>query len=482
MTFELCDRPATELRREILAGHLSARELLAAHVERIGQCNPQVNALVTLDFDAAFAQAARADDLQAQGKPLGLLHGLPIVHKDCFLTRGMRTTQGSPLYRDHVPEVSSLLVQREQAAGAITLGKSNIPEFCAGSHTFNTVFGATRNPYDLSRSAGGSSGGAAAALACGMTALADGSDMGGSLRNPASFCNVVGLRPSPGRVPQWPTLNPFNALTVVGPMGRTVGDVALLLAAMAGPDARDPLSIDQDPSCFLGPLERHVAGTRVAFAARWGGLPMEASVMQVTAAQLPVLERLGCQVTEACPDFSQADDAFQTLRGVAFQLAYGELAARQPDAFKAAMHWNINVGRAATGSAVARAEKARAALFQQMHGFMQSYDFLIGPVSQVAPFPVEWDHVETIEGTPMQHYIDWMRSGYYLSVTGHPAISVPCGFTEDGLPIGLQIVGRYRQERALLEFAHAFEQAVSCRARQPPLLAAHRHGLSSSLS
>lgn len=248
MTPELCDRSATALRQEILAGHLSARELLDAHIERIAQCNPQVNALVTLDLDAARHLARSADAQQARGAALGLLHGLPIVHKDCFHTRGMRT---SPLYRDHVPTISSLLVEREQAAGAITLGKSNIPEFCAGSHTVNTVFGATRNPYDLDRSAGGSSGGAAAALACGMTALADGSDMGGSLRNPASFCNVVGLRPSPGRVPQWPTLNPYNALTVVGPMGRTVADVALLLAAMAGPDARDPLSIDQDPARFM---------------------------------------------------------------------------------------------------------------------------------------------------------------------------------------------------------------------------------------
>lgn len=468
---ELCDRSATELRQEIHDGHLSARELLAAHIERIEICNPHVNALVTLDLDAAMGLARSADERQVRGEALGLLHGLPIVHKDCFLTRGMRTTQGSPLYRDHVPEVSSLLVQREQAAGAITLGKSNIPEFCAGSHTFNTVFGATRNPYDLGRSAGGSSGGAAAALACGMSALADGSDMGGSLRNPASFCNVVGLRPSPGRVPQWPTLNPYNALTVVGPMGRTVGDVALLLAAMAGPDMRDPLSIDQDPARFLGSLERSVVGSRVAFAPTWNGLPIDPAVMQVMAAQGPVLEALGAHVMEGCPDFSVADEAFQTLRGVAFELAYGELSNRHPDAFKASIHWNISVGRQATGTAVARAEKARAALFQQMHGFMRSCDFLVGPVSQVAPFPVEWEQVDGIAGTSMTNYIDWMRSGYYLSLTGHPAISVPCGFTDDGLPVGLQIVGRYREERALLEFAHAFEQAAPLRHRRPPFLA-----------
>jgi len=472
MILELCDQSATALRQEILAGHLSARELLDAHIDRIALCNPQVNALVTLDLDAAMRQAQAADAQQARGEPLGLLHGLPMVHKDCFHTRGMRTTQGSPLYREHVPTVSSLLVEREQAAGAITLGKSNIPEFCAGSHTVNTVFGATRNPYDLGRSAGGSSGGAAAALACGMAALADGSDMGGSLRNPASFCNVVGLRPSPGRVPQWPTLNPYNALAVVGPMGRTVADVALLLAAMAGPDARDPLSIDQDPAHFLGSLERSVAGRRIAFAPTWDGLPTDPAVVRLMRAQVPVLEALGAHVTEACPDFSQADQAFQTLRGVAFELAYGPLADRHPEAFKPAIHWNIGVGRNAGGAQIAQAEKARAALFQQMHGFMQSHDFLIGPVSQVPAFPVEWDHVHEIDGTPMSNYIDWMRSGYYLSLTGLPAISVPCGFTGDGLPVGLQIVGRYREERALLEFAHAFEQAVPCGQRRPPLLAA----------
>ncbi|MDQ2187187.1 amidase [Alcaligenaceae bacterium A4P071] len=470
MISSICDISATVLRREIQHGHLSARELLTAHIERIELCNPHVNALITLDLDAAMTQALHADERQAHNEPLGLLHGLPIVHKDCFLTRGMRTTHGSPLYRDYIPDVTTLLVQREQNAGAVTLGKSNIPEFCAGSHTFNALFGATRNPYDLSRSAGGSSGGAAAALACGMTTLADGSDMGGSLRNPASFCNVVGLRPSPGRVPQWPTVNPFNALTVVGPMGRTVGDVALLLATMAGHDPRDPFSIEQDPARFLGALERDVRGSKVAFASTWGGLPMDAEILRMTMAQVPVLEALGAHVEMACPDFSRADDAFQILRGVAFELAYGELAASHPDAFKSSVHWNIGVGRRANGTDIARAEKARAAIFLEMHSFMRSHDFLIGPVSQVPPFPIEWDYVPSIDGVPMNNYIDWMRSGYYLSLTGHPAISVPCGFTHDGLPVGVQIVGRYREERALLEFAHSFEQAVPCRQRLPPLV------------
>jgi len=234
----ICNLTATDLRSEIAAGNLSAREVVQAHLDRIDQCNPQVNAIVTLDAEGALRQAALADEAYVQkkrsGESLGVLHGLPVAHKDTFLTAGMKTTWGSPIYRDFVPQQDSLIVTRQREAGAITLGKTNMPEFGAGSHTFNPVFGATRNPYDLGKSAGGSSGGSAAALACRMVALADGSDMGGSLRNPASFCNVVGLRPSPGRVPQWPGSAPWHVLGVAGPMGRSVADVSLYLAALAG--------------------------------------------------------------------------------------------------------------------------------------------------------------------------------------------------------------------------------------------------------
>ncbi len=464
-----CDLSAVALRDEIAAGHLSAREVMVAHLDRIAAWNPKVNAVVTLDAEGALARAAQADAHQAAGRPLGLLHGLPIVHKDSFLTAGLRTTYGSPLYRDFVPDRDSLIVSRERAAGAITLGKTNLPEFGAGSQTFNTVFGATRNPYDLRMTAGGSSGGAAAALATRMAPLADGTDMGGSLRNPASFCNVVGLRPSPGRVPQWPTASPYNTLTVAGPMGRTVADVALLLAATAGPDARDPLAIEQDPARLLDSLARDFKGVRIAYAPTWGGLPTEPAVVRALERQLPVFAGLGARVEAACPDFSGADASFQALRGQTFAVGYEAALRDHRDLLKDTVIWNIELGLTQTAAVVVQAERDRAALFARMHAFMQTYEFMIGPVSQVLPFPVEQETVDRIEDTPMRNYIDWMRSGYYLSLTGHPAISVPCGFSDDGLPVGIQIVGRYRQEHALLQLAHAFEQATQCWRRAPVL-------------
>ncbi|MCW0208106.1 MAG: amidase [Achromobacter sp.] len=471
MTIEstVCEMTATAMRAEIAAGHLSAREVVSAHLARIDAWNPHVNAVVTLDAEGALAAAARADERQAGGHPLDLLHGLPIVHKDSFLTAGMRTTYGSSLYRDFVPERDSLIVSRERAAGAITLGKTNLPEFGAGSQTFNTVFGATRNPYDLRLTAGGSSGGAAAALATGMAPLADGTDMGGSLRNPASFCNVVGLRPSPGRVPQWPSASPYNTLTVAGPMARTVADVALLLAATAGSDARDPLAIEQDPTRFLNGLERDFHGARIACAPTWGGLPTEPAVVHALEQCLPVFADLGAHVEPACPDFTGADAAFQALRGQTFAVGYEAVLREHRHQLKDTVIWNIELGLRQPATAVVQAERDRAALFARMHAFMQTYEFMIGPVSQVLPFPVEQETVSRICDTPMHNYIDWMRSGYYLSLTGHPAISVPCGFTAEGLPVGIQIVGRYRREHALLQLAHAFEQATQCWRRAPAL-------------
>ncbi|MDX3988727.1 MAG: amidase [Achromobacter sp.] len=465
----LCDLSAVALRAEIVAGNASARDVMAAHLARIDACNPRVNAIVTLDAEGAMACAALADEHQAHRGALGLLHGLPIVHKDSFLTAGMRTTYGSPLYRDFVPERDSLIVTRERAAGAITLGKSNLPEFGAGSQTFNAVFGATRNPYDLRMTAGGSSGGAAAALAARMTPLADGTDMGGSLRNPASFCNVVGLRPSPGRVPQWPTASPYNALTVAGPMARTVADVALLLAATAGPDARDPLAVDQDPARFLASLERDFKDVRIAYAPTWGDLPVQRDVLQVLESQLPIFADLGAKVEQACPDFTGANDAFQALRAQVFAVGYEAALRQHRHLLKDTVIWNIELGLTQAPATVVQAERDRAALFARMHAFMQTHEFLIGPVSQVVPFPVQEETVSHIDDTPMHNYIDWMRSGYYLSLTGHPAISVPCGFTEDGLPVGIQIVGRYRQEHALLQLAHAFESATQHWRRAPAL-------------
>ncbi len=467
---DVCFLTASELARRIRRGALSATEALLAHLSQVERVNPAVNAIVTLDPEGALAAARAADEAQARGEPLGPLHGLPVAHKDHFFTRGMRTTFGSPVFRDFVPDHDSIIVERQRAAGAITIGKTNMPEFGAGSQTFNEVFGATRNPYDPSKTCGGSSGGAAVALACGMVALADGSDLGGSLRNPANFCNVVGLRPSIGRVAQWPGQDAWNTLAVAGPMARTVEDVALFLSVLAGPDARDPIALDEAGAGFATIAERDFAGTRVAWGTDLGGLPVERAVSAVLASRRGVFDDMGCAVEEASPNLSGADEVFQTLRGVSFANAFGDLLDRDPALLKDTIVWNTRFGRALSGAELGRAVGLRSQIFARMHAFMERYEFLIAPVNQVVPFSVEQPYPTEIEGVAMETYLDWMRSCSAITVTGHPAISVPCGFTAGGLPVGVQIVGRYRDERGLLQFARAFEQRTQTGLRRPPLV------------
>ncbi|HTW85973.1 MAG TPA: amidase [Candidatus Sulfotelmatobacter sp.] len=465
---ELCFLPATELARRLRAKELSARELMRAHLAQIERENPRLNAIVTLDAEGALAAAQRADDALARGAQPGPLHGLPVAHKDTVLTRGMRTTFGSPILADFVPDVDALLVQRQRAAGAIAVGKTNVPEFAAGSQTFNPVFGATRNPYDLGKTCGGSSGGAAVALATGMVALADGSDLGGSLRNPANFCNVVGLRPSLGRVPQWPAENGWLPIAVSGPMGRTVGDVALLLSVLAGPDARDPFALDDDPRTFRDPLDLDVRGTRVAWSPTLGGLPVEPAVRVVLDAQRAVFDRLGCVLDAAEPDLSAADEVFFVLRALLFA-GLRPLIAGHESLVKETVRWNVDAGLALTGAQVAAADVARTKVFAQMHAFFERYDVLAAPVNQVSPFPIDVPYPTEIDGVQMETYVDWMRSCSRITVTGHPAISVPAGFTAEGLPVGIQLIGRHRGEAALLRVAAAFEAATRVGERRPAL-------------
>ncbi|WP_337998223.1 amidase [Oleispirillum naphthae] len=463
-----CRRPAAEILADIRSGRVSARETMEAHLACIAAWNPAVNAIVTLVAEDALRAAAAADAAQARGEPLGPLHGLPVAHKDSFSTKGLRTTFGSRVFADNVPACDSIVVERQRRAGAVTVGKTNLPEFGAGSQTFNALFGATRNPYDLGKTPGGSSGGSAAALACGMVALADGSDMGGSLRNPASFCNVVGLRPAVGRVPQWPAADPFGGLTVAGPMGRTVTDVALLLSVLAGEDPRDPVSLPGDGAAFAQSLERGFRGCRIAFSEDLG-LPVAADVRAATRACVPVFEDIGCIVEAATPDFRGAAESFQALRGLAFASGYGGLLPRCRGVLKDTVVWNIEYGQTLTGSDVAAAGLARAALVQRMRSFMETHEFLVAPVSQVAPFPVEEEYIRNIEGVDMPTYIDWMRSAFYISLSGHPAISVPFGFTPEGLPVGIQIVGRHRDEIGVLRLAYAVERAVGAWRAAPRL-------------
>ena len=462
---DLCGLDAVTLAGLLRRREASAREVIAAHIARIEAVDHLVNAVVTRTFERALDQAAAADHALAGGQPPGVLHGLPVAHKDLVETAGVRTTHGSLLFADHVPDRSALLVTRMADAGAISLGKTNTPEFGAGSHTVNRVFGATRNPYNLARSAGGSSGGAAAALAARMIALADGSDLGGSLRNPASFCNVVGLRPSPGRVPSWPVFDVADWMGVDGPMGRTVADVALLLAVLSGPDPRVPLALDAPPPALAGPgdvarlLARDMRGVRVAWSPDLG-LPLDPAVRSVLAPARQVLADLGCEVIDAAPDLTGADDGFRTWRALRYATAFGPLVAEHPDLIGANVAWNVRRGLDLNAADLSRATVALAGLAERISVFFSGVEVLACPVSQVPPFEVGLDWVHEIDGVTQHTYLDWMRSAYLISATGLPAISVPAGFTADGLPVGLQLVGRRRGDWPLLSVAHAFEAAT----------------------
>jgi amidase len=467
---QLCFLPALELVRGIRARAFSAVEVMDAHIEQIGRVNPAVNAIVTFLPEQARAGARAVDAALARGEDPGPLAGLPVAHKDLASTRGIRTTFGSPIFRDFVPDTDALIVERLRKAGAITIGKTNTPEFGAGSQTFNTVFGATRNPYDLSKTCGGSSGGAAAALACGLLPIADGSDLGGSLRNPASFCNVVGLRPSAGRVPNWPSISAWFDLAVAGPMARTVQDVALMLSAIAGPDARAPTSLQDPGPAFARPLTRDFKGTRIAWSRDLGGLPLEPRVAAAVEAQRKTFDSLGCTVEDATPDLRDADEIFSVMRAWNFELAFGELLKTAREKMKDTVIWNIEEGARLTGPQVGAAEAKRTQLFHRTRGFMEKYDFLVAPVVQVLPFDVDVPYVTEINGTKLDTYIDWMRSCSRITVTGLPALSVPCGFSPEGLPVGLQIVGRHRDDFGVLQMGHAFEQATGF-GRQRPAIA-----------
>jgi amidase len=465
---ELCEMTAVDLAARIRRKEVSAREVLAAHLSRIERINPSVNAVVTLVADRAIADAARADEATARGGTLGVLHGLPIVHKDLVDTAGIRTTRGSRFYADNVPTKDALIVTRLKAAGAITCGKSNTPEFGAGSQTFNAVFGATRNPYDLARTCGGSSGGAAVSVRCGMVPIADGSDTGGSLRNPPAFCNVVGLRPSPGRVPA--DGGSWQPLSVSGPIARTVADVALLLSAIADPDARSPLSINEDPAMFRRPLARNFKGARVAWFTGLGGIPFEPEILRLINANRRVFEGLGCVVSDAELDFTGVGEAFRVLRFSANHAQYAPLIKQRAEWVKDEIKYEVAQAERYTGADVGRAMARHARLYNQSREFFERFDYFVLPVTQVLPFDVNTHYPTSVAGVAMSDYVDWMQSCSYITMMANPAISVPGGFSESGLPVGLQIVGRHRDEWSVLQMAHAFEQATHHGNRRPALV------------
>lgn len=468
---ELCFTSARDLARLIRTRKLSATEVIKAFIAQIERVNPKVNAIVTFTPELALAAAKSLDRKSRSSKP-GPLAGLPIAYKDMIPTKGIRTTFGSPIYKDNVPDADHVIVERLSAAGAITLGKTNTPEFGAGSQTFNEVFGATRNPYDLTKTCGGSSGGASVAVACGMLPFADGSDLGASLRNPGNYCNVIGFRPSPGRVPAWPSANPWSGMSEIGPMARTVSDAAFLLSVMAGPDSRAPTSLAQPGKLFASSLSRDFRKTRIAWSRDLGGLPMDPRVTAVLEPRKKTFKELGCKIEEAEPDFTGATTAFETLRGVAFVHRAGALLKEHRDKLKDDVLWNVEQGLKLTAEQIVRAEGLRLQLFHRVRRFLERHEFFVCPVNQLPPYPIEVKWPREIAGVKMGNYLDWMKSCYYITVTGHPAISVPAGFTPEGLPVGIQIVGRYRDDFGVLQLAHAFEQATQVWKRRPPLTAA----------
>lgn len=447
---------ASAVARMIRARDLSAREAMTAFLDRIARLNPRLNAIVAkLDDDVCLAAADEADRAVARAADVGPLQGLPIAIKDLEPAAGLRWTRGSLAYEHDVAAEDSAIVERLKRAGAIVIGKTNVPEFGMGSHTYNKVYGTTRNPWDAAKTAGGSSGGAAAAVASGMLPLADGSDFGGSLRNPANFTNIVGMRPSCGLVPDDPNPLPGVGFSVKGPIARTVDDAALMLSVLA----------DRD---FTAAAGRGCAiGTRIAWSPNLGSLPVDPEVRAIVDGQRAVFGSLGCRVEDAHPDFGGVDDFFMTIRQARSWRTLGSLLARHRDAIKPEAVWEIESGARVTDAQLGAAQAEHRAFLDRMRRFHERYDFLVCVVNQVAPFDAAADWPREIAGVKMDNYISWMKSAYWISATYGPAISVPAGFTRDGLPVGIQIAGARGNDAGVLALARAFEQATLVGERRP---------------
>ena len=468
---EICFMSACELAQLIRTRGISAREVMTAFLAQIERVNPKINAIVAkLLDDKCLALADEADRRLVRGDDVGPLHGLPFAFKDLDAAVGFPLTRGSPIFKDFMPAEDSVLVERLKHAGVIPIAKTNVSEFGMGSHTYNEVYGTTLNPYNLKKSAGGSSGGAGAALAAGLLPLASGSDLGGSLRNPANFNNIVALRPTVGLVPTAPTLLPFLGFSVKGPMARSVTDVGFLLSAMAGADPRDPAVYPSEPSIFAQPLDRDFKDVRVAWCLDLGGLPLDRRVRSVLEAQRQTFIDLGCIVEDACPDLRDADEIFLALRAWNYWHTLGPLLEKHRNQMKPEAIWQIESGRKLTGDDVANAMTRHGELMERMRMFQEKYEFLLCAVNQVPPFDATVRWPQEIEGVNMEHYIAWMKSAYWITPTFCPAISVPAGFTADGLPVGIQIVGRYRNDLGVLQIAHVFEQATGFGRRRAAIM------------
>jgi amidase len=469
---------AGELIKLYRTRRVSPLEVMQALLARIDAVNPRVNAIVTLARDAALWNARRATATLKRGATLPPLFGVPVTIKDVTPTAGIRTTQGSKLFEDHVPVEDALVVQRLKAAGAIVLGKTNTPEFAFGPNTVNALFGATRNPWDLSRTAGGSSGGAAAALATGMCPLAEGTDLGGSLRGPASFCGVIGFRTTPGLIPRYPSALAWDSYSVEGPMARTVSDTALMLSVMAGPDDRAPLSYDVDTRQLVAATRApSVKGWRVAWTIDLGGLVLvDDEVRAIVEHAVAVFRGLGARVEAACPDMSDVPEIVRLTRGQLMVARHADKLAEHRAILQAGLVENTEAGLAQTPREIAEGELLRTRQWQRVREFLEPRDVWLTPTMAVPPFPVEHPHILEVNGKPVGRAMQRSHLTYAFSILGLPAISIPCGFTRAGLPVGLQIVGKRRGEAAVLRAAAAFELAQPWADRRPPVLGAPTPG------
>ncbi len=463
---------AGELVKLYRARRTSPLEVMQALLARIDAVNPAVNAVVTLARDAALWNARRATAALKRGAALAPLFGVPVAIKDVTPTAGIRTTHGSKLFEDHVPAEDALVVQRLRAAGAIVLGKTNTPEFAFGPNTVNTVFGATRNPWDLSRTAGGSSGGSAAALATGMCPLAEGTDLGGSLRGPASFCGVIGFRTTPGLIPRYPSALAWDSYSVEGPMARTVADTALMLSVMAGPDDRAPLSYEVDTRQFPAAVKApSVKGWRIAWTLDLGGLVLvDDEVRAVFEQAVSAFRSMGARVEAACPDMSDVPEIVRLTRGLLMVARHADKLPEHRAVLQAGLVDNTEAGLALSAREIAEGELLRTRQWQRAREFFETRDVWLTPTMAVPAFPIEHPHILEVNGKPVGKAMQRSHLTYAFSVLGLPAISIPCGFTRAGLPVGLQIVGKRRGEVAVLRAAAAFEAAQPWSGRVPPVV------------
>ncbi len=455
--------PATRLAALIRQRKVSPLEATQAVLAQIERVNPKVNAYCTVAAESALSDARKATAaVTRRSARLGALHGVPVSIKDLTPTKGIRTTWGSKIYEDHVPAEDALIVERLRASGAVVVGKTNTPEFGAGANTRNAVFGTTRNPWNLALTCGGSTGGGAVALATGMGPLAQGSDLGGSLRIPAAFCGVVGLRPSPGLVPVYPLALAWDSYGgVQGPMARTVADVALMLSAIAGPDPRSPISYPVDAQAFITAVKRPSArGLRVAWGGDLGVTPVDDEVLLIARNAMAVFRKLGARVTDEHPDFDGLQEVVLISRGARMVGLHEEKLPKWRDVMQENLVRNIDSGLKLTASDIGRGERQRSILSARLRAFFERYDAIATPTAAVPPFPVETWYPTEINGQPMANYIAWVMLTYAFTVVGLPAISIPCGFTRDGLPVGLQLAGRWHDETTVLRAAAAFETAA----------------------